>query len=220
MDSKGFELQARFHAPNDQTFINIKNTYHRKVIDAYNALLIDLMKLFFKRDLEQNLLSAPKIETDGTRLSLTGAPVKDESEEADRVWDDLFHEFCVATGRCGARCGAAKKAAQGDIIIAELQSRSSVYDLDLTPRVAQIAAEAILGRRSLSKEKLSVFATAGRTALEQSALIKDPEPLNRHIEEIKRMINAFNEHCDQAKVFYTNQWFEVWNRHADSYKKQ
>ena len=53
MDSKGFELQARFHAPNDQTFINIKNTYHRKVIDAYNALLIDLMKLFFKRDLEE-----------------------------------------------------------------------------------------------------------------------------------------------------------------------
>ena len=183
----------------DETFIAIKNTYHNKVIDAYNRLLVELMEIFFNQKPSDNTEEAPlieaSIESKSTRLSLSGAPVKGLNEKADRKWKDLQHQFCVATGRCGALCAAAKKAAQGDIIITELRSRAEIYDLDITPRVAQITAENILGTRSLSKEKLSVFATKGRTTLDRSPLIHNSQPLLDHIEDIRTIINSFNEHC-------------------------
>lgn len=218
---KNSRIHKQF-ADNDETFTVIKNTYHRKVIDAYNRLLVELMEMFFNQkpsdNTEETSLIEVSIESKSTRLSLSGAPVKGLNEKADRKWKDLQHQFCVATGRCGALCAAAKKAAQGDIIITELRSRAEIYDLDITPRVAQITAEHILGTRSLSKEKLSVFATKGRTTLDRSPLIQDSQPLLNHIEEIRAMINNFNDHCEQARRFYVIQWLIVWTKQAKQAK--
>lgn len=206
----------------DETFITIKNTYHRKVIDAYNGLLVELMEIFFHQKPSDNTEETPlikaSIESKSTRLTLSGAPVKGLNEKADRKWKDLQHQFCVATGRCGALCAAAKKAAQGDIIITELLSRAEIYDLDITPRVAQITAENILGTRSLSKEKLSVFATKGRTTLDRSPLIHNSQPLLDHIEDIRFIINSFNDHCENARRFYVIQWLIVWTKQSKQQK--
>lgn len=212
--------------PFDGSFVKhtkIINTYHQKVIHAYNELLCELLDLFFgqlPKELPDN--PAPDAidvklveESDHCKLTLTGISIK----QGKSAYADLHQEFCRITGRCGARCGAAKKAAQGDIIVAELSERAERYNLDMTITVALHASKQILRTRSLSKNKLARFGKPGRTRSNMSDLIGNPEPLAPHIAELQSEMEAFSEHCTKARKFYTQQWIKVWKKQKAAFTK-
>ncbi len=117
--------------------------------------------------------------------------------------DQVAKAIRIASGRCGAACGAAAKRARRLLVFHHLE-RLKRLGVDLTFHTVQNFALRLLGRKFQGKAVLDAFATPGRSAANRTAT--NEETLAEAEIELRDKLVEQNEELAKVKANAKEQW--------------
>lgn len=123
----------------------------------------------------------------------------------------MLEEVRRASGRLGARLGAASKAAMRDLLFAALEEARR-QGADVTPTAALHAAERVIGRGVSMRAANAKFGQPGRTAADKTSL--DPEVLAELETQVRQEIQFLREELGCIRDRHRQQWRDSPQRDA------